>query len=54
MAEDYSVSGKEPELQEVMSDPIVRMLMKSDGVSEGALRPLIKEVSAKVQEEDAA
>ncbi len=29
------MSGREPELAEVMSDPIVHLIMRRDGLSEG-------------------
>lgn len=38
---DYSVSGTEPPLREVMDDPIVKMLMKRDGVSADVLAETI-------------
>lgn len=49
---DYTRRGEEPQLHEVMDDPIVKLLMKSDGVSIGALLPLIEEVSDKMQAEE--
>lgn len=45
---DYSKAGKEPPINEMMEDPIMKLLMKSDGVSLGALLPLIEGVSDKV------
>lgn len=47
---DYTRRGEEPHIAEMMDDPIVKLLMKSDGVSVGALLPLIEQVSGKVQE----
>lgn len=45
---DYSKAGAEPSIHEMIDDPIMKLLMKSDGVSLGALLPLIEEVSDKV------
>lgn len=47
---DYTRRGEEPPISDMMEDPIMKLLMKSDGVSIGALLPLIEEVSGKVQE----
>lgn len=49
--QDYTRRGEEPKINDMMADPIVKLLMKSDGVSLGALLPLIEEVSDKVQKE---
>lgn len=49
---DYTRRGEEPGLHEMMDDPIIKLLMKSDGVSIGALLPLIEEVSDKVGRDD--
>lgn len=54
MPDTYKKSGTEPPLDELMDDPIIRLVMKSDGVSLGALLPLIEEVSGKVRKETAA
>ncbi len=51
MAEDYSKSGAEPPVNELVDDPIIRLIMKSDGVTLGALLPLIEEASDKVQKQ---
>jgi hypothetical protein len=48
---DFTRRGEEPQIAEMMEDPIMKLLMKSDGVSIGALLPLIEEVSDKVQKE---
>lgn len=48
---DFTRRGEEPQIAEMMEDPIMKLLMKSDGVSIGALLPLIEEVSDKVQQE---
>ena len=48
---DYTRRGEEPRITDMMDDPIMKLLMKSDGVSIGALLPLIEEVSDKVQRE---
>lgn len=48
---DFTRRGEEPQIAEMMEDPIMKLLMKSDGVSIGALLPLIEEVSDKVQRE---
>lgn len=45
---DYSKAGKEPSIHEMIEDPIMKLLMKSDGVSLGALLPLIEGVSDRV------
>lgn len=45
---DYSKAGKEPSISEMIEDPIVKLLMKSDGISLGALLPLIEEASDKM------
>lgn len=47
---DYTRRGEEPPISDMMEDPIMKLLMKSDGVSIGALLPLIEAVSDKVQE----
>ena len=47
-AHDYSKAGAEPSINEMIDDPIMKLLMKSDGVSLGALLPLIEGVSDKV------
>lgn len=52
MKHDYTRRGEEPGIPEMMDDPIVKLLMKSDGVSIGALLPLIEEVSDKVGKEE--
>ena len=55
MAKDiYTSKGEEPKLSEVMDDPIIRLIMKSDGVSLGALLPLIEEISLKVAKQESA
>lgn len=46
---DYISPGIEPTLEELMEDPIVQLLMESDGVSIQTLMPLIAEVSGHVQ-----
>lgn len=46
----YVKAGEEPELQEMMDDPIIRLVMKSDGVSMGALQPLLQETREKMQQ----
>ncbi|MCH2546441.1 MAG: hypothetical protein MK052_02365 [Alphaproteobacteria bacterium] len=51
---DYTRRGEEPEIKDMIDDPIMKLLMKSDGVSIGALLPLIEEVSDKVQEKSTA
>lgn len=51
---DYTRRGEEPQIDDMMEDPIMKLLMKSDGVSIGALLPLIEEVSDKVQEKISA
>lgn len=43
MKKDYSKSGIEPTIAEVIDDPIIKLVMKSDGVSLGALLPLIEQ-----------
>lgn len=48
---DFTRRGEEPQIAEMMEDPIMKLLMKSDGVSIGALLPLIEEVSDKVHKE---
>lgn len=52
MKNDYTQRGEEPGIPEMMDDPIIKLLMKSDGVSIGALLPLIEEVSDKVGKEE--
>lgn len=52
MKPDYTRRGEEPHIAEMMDDPIMKLLMKSDGVSIGALLPLIEEVSDKVAKEE--
>lgn len=44
---DYSKAGQEPMINELIDDPIIKLLMKSDGVSLGALLPLIEGVMDK-------
>lgn len=51
---DYTQRGEEPQIHDMMEDPIMKLLMKSDGVSIGALLPLIEQVSDKVQERSSA
>ena len=51
---DYTRRGEEPQIKDMMDDPIMKLLMKSDGVSVGALLPLIEEVSGRVQEKSSA
>lgn len=51
---DYTRRGEEPHIQDMMDDPIMKLLMKSDGVSMGALLPLLEEVSGRVQERSSA
>lgn len=48
---DYTRRGEEPRITEMMDDPIMKLLMKSDGVSVGALLPLIEEVGGRVRRE---
>ena len=45
----YEKSGIEPNLDELMEDPIVQLLMESDGVSMSTLMPLIAEISGHMQ-----
>lgn len=52
--EEYTRRGEEPQIADMMDDPIMKLLMKSDGVSIGALLPLIEQVSDKVQERSSA
>lgn len=54
MVDEYKAKGVEPPLSEVMAEPIIQMLMKSDGITMGTLLPLIEEASDKVQKQDAA
>lgn len=49
---DYSKAGQEPLINELIEDPIVKLLMKSDGVSLGALLPLIEGVMDKTYSTD--
>lgn len=51
---NYTRRGEEPHIADMMDDPIMKLLMKSDGVSIGALLPLIEQVSDKVQEKSSA
>lgn len=51
---DYTRRGEEPQIRDMMEDPIMKLLMKSDGVSIGSLLPLIEEVSGRVQENSSA
>lgn len=51
---DYSKSGVEPHISEMIDDPIMKLLMKSDGISLGALLPLIEEVSGKMSRQVSA
>ncbi len=54
MTEKYDVSGIEPPLEEVVSDPIIQLLMQSDGVSPASLLPLMETIGAKIQEQAVA
>ncbi len=38
---DYAQARQEPSLDEILSDPIVRMLMAMDGVEEADIMPLL-------------
>ena len=38
----------EASVDELMADPIVRLVMRSDGVSEGELRALLRTASARL------
>ena len=43
---DKLFEPRQPSLEEMLSDPIVWMVMKSDGVDEYELRSLLKRVAA--------
>ena len=42
-ADAYARGGHEPPLEEVLGDPIVRALMRSDGVTPGEVRRVLDE-----------
>jgi len=42
---ENATSQPEPLLDELLSDPIVQLLMKTDGVQEQELRPLINQLT---------
>ncbi len=42
-ADAYARGGHEPPLEEVLGDPIVRALMRSDGVAPGEVRRVLDE-----------
>ena len=39
----YATASLEPELNEVLDDPIIRLIMEKDGVARDALLPLLDE-----------
>ena len=44
MRRDYARAGPEPALEEVLAAPIVRLVMRRDGVKPGAVRSIIAAV----------
>ncbi len=46
-ARPWSTGGCEPRLEDVLADPIVRQLMRRDGVEPAELRALIARVRAR-------
>jgi len=38
---DYSSAGREPNIAEMIADPVVQAVMQRDGISEAALRSFI-------------
>ncbi len=47
-------SALEPELDEVIADPIIRLLMQRDGVTVEQLLPLLAQTSRKLQSAEVA
>ncbi len=45
---DYWVSGREPGLAEVLSDPIVHLVMRRDGLSEADVRAAVRRGQARL------
>ncbi len=48
MRDTSSWLSGEASIDELMADPIVRLVMRSDGVSEGELRALLRTASARL------
>ncbi len=49
MRETSSWLSGEASIDELMADPIVQLVMRSDGVSEGELRALLRTASDKLR-----
>jgi hypothetical protein len=54
MSRAYQDAGDEPPLEELLSDPIVRLLLERDGIDPAALRSHLRSLRARLQPARAA
>lgn len=47
--EPYAEAGIEPRLEDLLGDPLTRLLMRRDGVSDSSLRHLIGETKERLR-----
>ena len=54
MSRAYQDAGDEPPLEELLTDPIVRLLLERDGIDPAALRSHLRSLRARLQPAHAA